>query len=169
MNRHLPGDAEAPPLAANTCGAFQSRASRLPLLALGECSNLRCGLVQRSSPKLRSPDLPPHTEQSTGRLDFSQDKQLRAPRPLASRAADNAIANDLDLPPLVLNANVVFSSFGGGQQIGMSRSCLRLLDGRQNHFHLYTLSMTPTLILTAALLVGLGLNQINEYEKEKKR
>ena len=69
----------------------------------------------------------------------------------------------------MLNANVVFSSFGGGQQIGMSRSCLRLLDGRQNHLHLYTLSMTPTLILTAALLVGLGLNQINEYEKEKKR
>ena len=69
----------------------------------------------------------------------------------------------------MLNANVVFSSFGGGQKIGMGRSCLRLLNGRQNHCHLYTLSMTPTLILTAALLVGLGLNQINEYEKEKKR
>jgi hypothetical protein len=29
--------------------------------------------------------------------------------------------------------------------------------------------MTPTLILTAALLLGLGLNQINEHEKDKKR
>ena len=88
---------------------------------------------------------------------------------VSCRPQRNRHCTELDLPPLVLNANVVFSSFGGGQQIGMSRSCLRLLNGRQNHCHLYTLSMTPTLILTAALLVGLGLNQINEYEKEKKR
>ncbi len=43
------------------------------------------------------------------------------------------------------------------------------LNGRQTHYHLYTLPMTSTLILTAALLVGLGLNQINEHEKNKKR
>jgi len=29
--------------------------------------------------------------------------------------------------------------------------------------------MTPTLILTVALLVGLGLNQMNEHEQDKKR
>ena len=29
--------------------------------------------------------------------------------------------------------------------------------------------MTPTLILTLALLVGLGLNQMNEQEQGKKR
>ena len=97
-NRHLPGDAETPPLAENTCGAFQSRASRLPLLALGEPSNLRCDVVPSSSPKLLPPDLPTHTEQSTGRLDFSQDKYWPAPRPLASRAAHNAIAIALTGP-----------------------------------------------------------------------
>ena len=62
-----------------------------PLLALGERSNLRCGVVLRSNPKLSVPALAPQTDQWTGPLDFSQDKQLRAQRPLAARTADNTI------------------------------------------------------------------------------
>lgn len=62
-----------------------------PLLALGERSNLRCGVVLRSDPKLRVPDLSPQTDQWAGRLDFTQDKQLRAQIPLAARTADNTI------------------------------------------------------------------------------
>ena len=62
-----------------------------PLLALGERSNLRCGVVLRSNPQLDVPDLAPQTDQWTGRLDFTQDRQLRAQRPLAPRAADNTI------------------------------------------------------------------------------
>lgn len=62
-----------------------------PLLALAERSNLRCGVVLRSNPKLSVPDLAPQTDQWTGRLDFTQDRQLRAQRPLKARAADNTI------------------------------------------------------------------------------
>ncbi|ABI45074.1 multicopper oxidase family protein [Synechococcus sp. CC9311] len=62
-----------------------------PLLALGERSNLRCGVVLRSNPKLSAPELEPQTDQWTGRLDFNQDKQLRAQKPLTDRAADNTI------------------------------------------------------------------------------
>ena len=62
-----------------------------PLLALGERSNLRCGVVLRSNPELAVPDLEPQTDQWTGSLDFTQDRQLRAQRPLAPRPADNTI------------------------------------------------------------------------------
>ena len=62
-----------------------------PLLALGERSNLRCGVVLRSSRKLKAPALAPQSEQWSGSLDFSQDRQLRAKTPLAVRAADNTI------------------------------------------------------------------------------
>lgn len=62
-----------------------------PLLALGERSNLRCGVVLRSNPKLGVPNLAPQTDQWTGPLDFTQDRQLRAQQPLASRPADNSI------------------------------------------------------------------------------
>ena len=62
-----------------------------PLLALGERSNLRCGVVLRSNTKLSVPDLAPQTHQWTGRLDFTQDKHLRAEQPLAVRDADNTI------------------------------------------------------------------------------
>ena len=62
-----------------------------PLLALGERSNLRCGVVMRSNPKLSVPDLAPQTKQWTGSLDFNQDKQLRAQNPLAPHAVDNTI------------------------------------------------------------------------------
>ena len=62
-----------------------------PLLALGERSNLRCGVVLRSSRKLKAPALAPQSQQWAGSLDFSQDRQLRAKTPLAVRAADNTI------------------------------------------------------------------------------
>ena len=62
-----------------------------PLLAWGEQSNLRCGVVLRSAPGQTVPTLAPQTEQWTGQLDFSQDQQLRAKRPLPSKAADNTI------------------------------------------------------------------------------
>ena len=62
-----------------------------PLLALGERSNLRCGVVLRNNPKLSVPDLAPQTDEWTGRLDFTQDRQLKAKRPLTARAADNTI------------------------------------------------------------------------------
>ena len=69
-----------------------------PLLALGERSNLRCGVVLRSNPKLSAPALSPQTDQWTGPLDFTQDKQLRATNPLAGRAADNTISVALTGP-----------------------------------------------------------------------
>lgn len=62
-----------------------------PLLALGERSNLRCGVVLRSNRKLSVPELDPQTDQWTGSLDFTQEKQLRAQKPLAARAANNTI------------------------------------------------------------------------------
>ena len=62
-----------------------------PLLALGERSNLRCGVVLRSNSRLRVPALAPQSDQWSGRLDFTQDKQLRAQTPLAPRSADNTI------------------------------------------------------------------------------
>ncbi|WP_415399397.1 multicopper oxidase family protein [Synechococcus sp. W4D4] len=62
-----------------------------PLLALGERSNLRCGVVLRSAPEQPIPALAPQTEQWTGPLDFTQDQQLRAQRPLVSKPTDNTI------------------------------------------------------------------------------
>ena len=62
-----------------------------PLLALGERSNLRCGVVLRSKRKLSVPDLAPQTDQWSGSLDFTQDKQLRARKPLVALASDNTI------------------------------------------------------------------------------
>jgi FtsP/CotA-like multicopper oxidase with cupredoxin domain len=62
-----------------------------PLLALGERSNLRCGVVLRSSRKLSVPDLAPQTDQWSGSLDFTQDKQLRARKPLVAFASNNTI------------------------------------------------------------------------------
>ena len=59
-----------------------------PLLALGERSNLRCGVVLRSKRTLKVPALEPQTEQWTGSLDFGQDRQLRAKTPLVAREAD---------------------------------------------------------------------------------
>ena len=39
----------------------------------------------------------------------------------------------------------------------------------QTQFKLSTLLMTSTLVLTVALLVGIGMNQINEAEKGLKK
>ena len=69
-----------------------------PLLALGERSNLRCGVVLRSNPSLGLPDLAPQTDQWTGALDFTQDKKLRAQKSLALRSADNTISIALTGP-----------------------------------------------------------------------
>ena len=55
-------------------------------------------MVLRSSRKLKVPALAPQTEQWTGSLDFSQDRQLRAKTPLAARAADNTIPIALTRP-----------------------------------------------------------------------
>ena len=62
-----------------------------PLLALGERSNLRCGVVLRSNPMLMVPDMQPQTDQWTNRLDFTQEKRLRAERRLSPGAANNTI------------------------------------------------------------------------------
>lgn len=62
-----------------------------PLLACGEQSNLRCGVVLRTAPGQAIPNLAPQTQQWTGRLDFTQDKQLRAKQPLTKKRADNTI------------------------------------------------------------------------------
>ena len=69
-----------------------------PLLAWGERSNLRCGVVLRSNPTLQVPALAPQTEQWTSSLDFTQDKQLRAQTPLTPRPADNTIPIALNGP-----------------------------------------------------------------------
>ena len=62
-----------------------------PLLACGEQSNLRCGVVLRTAPGQAIPNLAPQTQQWTGRLDFTQDKKLRAQQPLPKKPADNTI------------------------------------------------------------------------------
>ena len=46
-----------------------------PLLALGERSNLRCGVVLRSDLKRNEPDLAPQSDQWPGSLDFTQEKK----------------------------------------------------------------------------------------------
>ena len=45
----------------------------------------------------------------------------------------------------------------------------RALLSETNSIHTTQLIMTPTLVLTVALLVGLGMNQINEAEKDLKK
>tara|TARA_B100001939_G_scaffold345332_1_gene361634 strand:+ start:1884 stop:2372 length:489 start_codon:yes stop_codon:yes gene_type:complete len=62
-----------------------------PLLALGERSNLRCGVVLRSNPMLMVPDMQPQTDQWTNRLDFTQEKRLRAKGSPTPSAANNTI------------------------------------------------------------------------------
>jgi hypothetical protein len=66
-------------------------------LALGERSNLRCGVVLRSDLKRNEPDLAPQSDQWPGSLDFTQEKK-QARKPLTSRSADNMITIALTGP-----------------------------------------------------------------------
>lgn len=69
-----------------------------PVLALGEQSNLRCGVILRCGLRTPVPGMPHQVDQWTGRLDLSQEQQLMSSTPLASKAADVVIPVDLSGP-----------------------------------------------------------------------
>ncbi len=61
-----------------------------PVLAYGQRSNMRCGVLIRTSQE-SLPKLAPQTDQWIGRLSFLQEQNLRSRTPLAPQAVDNVI------------------------------------------------------------------------------
>ena len=69
-----------------------------PLLAYGDRSQQRCGVMLRSGLKGAPPALSPFSERWSGALDSRQDLLLQANLPLAKRAADLSIPVTLNGP-----------------------------------------------------------------------
>ncbi|QVV67423.1 multicopper oxidase family protein [Synechococcus sp. LA31] len=69
-----------------------------PLLAYGDRSQQRCGVILRSGLKGATPTLSPMSELWNGELTSSQDLHLQASRPLAERAAEMTFPVSLNGP-----------------------------------------------------------------------
>ena len=61
-----------------------------PILAYGQRSNMRCGVILRTSEE-EAPDFPSQTDQWIGRLSFAQERRLRSKTPLPPKSTDNMI------------------------------------------------------------------------------
>ncbi len=105
-----------------------------PLLAYGDRSQQRCGVILRSGMKGTPPTLSPVSALWSGALDSSQDQRLQASHPLAKRAADVSI-------PVTLNGPEPAYRWGLNRRIYPYRDPIAIAQGQRVEMEL--INQTP--------------------------